>query len=113
MCELFANHFFEVCSNRFRSVCEARSKCAKCFRSVFEMFGSVFMKNCNVILALLFGYMVAGLSEEKFVDQDNICRRAQSLRRYINILLIHGLNSINYFDSNFLTLHSHYFLFMS
>lgn len=42
------------------------------FLVVIEMWGSVFMKNCNVILALLFGYMVAGLSKEKFVDQDNI-----------------------------------------
>lgn len=32
------------------------------FLVFIELFGSVFMKNCNVILALLFGYMVAGLS---------------------------------------------------
>lgn len=47
-----------------------------CFLVVIEFFGSVFMKNCNVILALLFGYFVAGVSRgpngEKFVDQDNI-----------------------------------------
>lgn len=33
-----------------------------CFLVVIELFGSTFMKNCNVILALLFGYMIAGLS---------------------------------------------------
>jgi uric acid-xanthine permease len=27
-----------------------------------EVFGSTFMKNCNVVLALLFGYFVAGVS---------------------------------------------------
>lgn len=32
------------------------------FLVVIELFGSVFMKNCNVILALLFGYFVAGVS---------------------------------------------------
>lgn len=42
------------------------------FLVVIEIFGSVFMKNCNVILALLFGYMVAGLSKENFVDQEKI-----------------------------------------
>jgi len=29
-----------------------------------ELFGSPFMKNCNVIIALLFGYFVAGISEK-------------------------------------------------
>ena len=32
------------------------------FLVVIELFGSIFMKNCNVILALLFGYFVAGVS---------------------------------------------------
>ena len=31
---------------------------------VIELFGSPMMKNCNVIIALLFGYFVAGLSEK-------------------------------------------------
>lgn len=46
---------------------------------IIEVFGSVFMKNCNVIIALLFGYLVAGLSDykgengpEAFVTGDNI-----------------------------------------
>lgn len=34
-----------------------------CFLLVIELFGSVFMKNCNVVLALLFGYLVAGVSD--------------------------------------------------
>ncbi|CAJ1951324.1 unnamed protein product [Cylindrotheca closterium] len=42
------------------------------FLVVIEMWGSVFMKNCNVLLALLFGYMIAGLAPEKYVAQDNI-----------------------------------------
>lgn len=42
------------------------------FLVVIEMYGSIFMKNCNVILALLFGYFVAGVSKDTFVDQDNI-----------------------------------------
>ena len=29
-----------------------------------ELFGSPMMKNCNVIIALLFGYFVAGVSEK-------------------------------------------------
>jgi len=29
-----------------------------------ELFGSPFMKNCNVVIALLFGYFVAGVSEK-------------------------------------------------
>lgn len=33
------------------------------FLVFLELFGSVFMKNCNVFIALMFGYMVAGLSE--------------------------------------------------
>lgn len=32
------------------------------FLVFLELFGSTFMKNCNVILALLFGYMIAGLT---------------------------------------------------
>eukprot|EP00980_Cylindrotheca_fusiformis_P030036 scaffold24233_cov117-Cylindrotheca_fusiformis.AAC.3 len=43
-----------------------------CFLIVIEMFGSVFMKNCNVLLALLFGYFVAGVSKETYIAQDNI-----------------------------------------
>lgn len=40
-----------------------------------ELFGSVFMKNCNVILALLIGFLVAGLSNyegDPYVVTDNI-----------------------------------------
>ena len=40
-----------------------------------EFFGSVFMKNCNVIIALLFGYFVAGVSNyegNRYVLSDNI-----------------------------------------
>lgn len=40
-----------------------------------ELFGSIFMKNCNVIIALLFGYMVAALSDYQglnYVLPDNI-----------------------------------------
>ena len=50
-----------------------------CFLVVIELFGSIFMKNCNVILALLFGYFVAGVSSYdngteklKYVLPDNI-----------------------------------------
>jgi uric acid-xanthine permease len=45
------------------------------FLIVIELFGSVFMKNCNVVIALLFGYMVAGLSEYNgapYVNSQNI-----------------------------------------
>ncbi|CAB9506722.1 Putative purine permease C1399.01c [Seminavis robusta] len=40
-----------------------------------EIFGSTFMKNCNVFLALLFGYFVAGVSSHdgySYVDSDAI-----------------------------------------
>lgn len=40
-----------------------------------EMFGSPFMKNANVIIALLFGYFVSGVARaegQKFVTEDNI-----------------------------------------
>lgn len=40
-----------------------------------ELFGSVFMKNCNVIIALLFGYFVAGVARYQglhYVLPDNI-----------------------------------------
>jgi xanthine/uracil permease len=40
-----------------------------------ELFGSVFMKNCNVIIALLFGYFVAGMSDydgDSYVLTENI-----------------------------------------
>jgi len=33
-----------------------------CMLIFIEFFGSIFMKNCNVIIALLFGYLVAGLT---------------------------------------------------
>jgi NCS2 family nucleobase:cation symporter-2 len=49
------------------------------FLVVIELFGSIFMKNCNVILALLFGYFVAGVSRydnggvsQKYVSADLI-----------------------------------------
>ena len=40
-----------------------------------ELFGSVFMKNCNVIIALLFGYLIAGVTDyegAKYVTNSNI-----------------------------------------
>jgi len=45
------------------------------FLVVIELFGSTFMKNCNVILALLFGYFVAGVSNYEglpYVDTSKI-----------------------------------------
>jgi NCS2 family nucleobase:cation symporter-2 len=45
------------------------------FLVFIELFGSVFMKNCNVILALLFGYFVAGVSDlngKAYIASDNI-----------------------------------------
>jgi len=33
-----------------------------CMLVIIELFGSPFMKNCNVVMALLFGYFVAGVS---------------------------------------------------
>jgi NCS2 family nucleobase:cation symporter-2 len=45
------------------------------FLVVIELFGSIFMKNCNVVLALLFGYFVAGVSNYeglRYVLPDNI-----------------------------------------
>ena len=45
------------------------------FLVVIELFGSIFMKNCNVVLALLFGYFVAGVSrygDLRYVLTDNI-----------------------------------------
>jgi xanthine/uracil permease len=45
------------------------------FLVFIELFGSVFMKNCNVILALLFGYFVAGVSSYEgasYVDSSKI-----------------------------------------
>lgn len=57
-----------------------------CALVVIEMFGSVFMKNCNVVLALLFGYFVAGVSRhgledgtsQKYVTDANI-EKAKSI----------------------------------
>jgi len=34
-----------------------------CMLLLVELFGSPFMKNCNVVIALLFGYMIAGVSQ--------------------------------------------------
>jgi xanthine/uracil permease len=48
---------------------------------LIELFGSVFMKNCNVIIALLFGYFVAGVSDyngDNYVLTENI-RSADSI----------------------------------
>ncbi len=45
------------------------------FLVFIELFGSVFMKNCNVILALLFGYIIAAANNidgDKFVDSSKI-----------------------------------------
>lgn len=49
------------------------------FLVFIELFGSIFMKNCNVVLALLFGYFVAavsryddGVNNLKYVVSDNI-----------------------------------------
>lgn len=39
-----------------------------CFLVVIEIFGSTFMKNCNVFLALMFGYFVAGVSNHEGDD---------------------------------------------
>jgi len=46
-----------------------------CMLVVVELFGSTFMKNCNVIIALLFGYLIAGLTDfegDLYVDNDAI-----------------------------------------
>ena len=46
-----------------------------CFLVLIELFGSTFMKNSNVILALLFGFLVAGCSRKdgnRFVTEDAI-----------------------------------------
>jgi xanthine/uracil permease len=46
-----------------------------CFLVVIELFGSVFMKSCNVILALLFGFFVAGVSNyqgQNYVNTEHI-----------------------------------------
>ncbi len=46
-----------------------------CFLVVIELFGSVFMKNCNVILALLFGYIIAIFTDidgAKYVDNSKL-----------------------------------------
>jgi len=45
------------------------------FLVVLELFGSVFLKNCNVVVALMFGYMVAGVSNYNgapYVNSENI-----------------------------------------
>ena len=45
------------------------------FLVFIELFGSVFMKNCNVILALFFGYFIAGVTNldgERYVSTANI-----------------------------------------
>jgi len=39
------------------------------FLIIVELFGSPFMKNCNVFIALLFGYFVAGVSEKCIGDK--------------------------------------------
>jgi len=38
------------------------------FLVFIELFGSTFMKNCNVVLALLFGYLIAGVSNHEGAD---------------------------------------------
>ena len=46
-----------------------------CSLVVIELFGSVFMKNCNVIIALCIGYFIAGVSNYQgndYVITDNI-----------------------------------------
>lgn len=46
-----------------------------CFLVFIELFGSVFMKNCNVILALFFGYLIAGVTDldgDKYVNTSTI-----------------------------------------
>lgn len=46
-----------------------------CFLVFIELFGSVFMKNCNVILALLFGYIIAAATDldgAAYVDSSKI-----------------------------------------
>jgi len=35
---------------------------------LIEIFGSIFMKNCNVIIALLIGYLIAGVSNHDGAD---------------------------------------------
>ena len=47
------------------------------FLVVIELFGSTFMKNCNVVLAMLFGYFIAGISNvdgDAFVSTDPIAQ---------------------------------------
>ncbi|KAG7337474.1 xanthine permease [Nitzschia inconspicua] len=47
---------------------------------IIELFGSVFMRNCNVIIALLIGYAVAAFTRfpggERYVTNDNIVAAA-------------------------------------
>jgi uric acid-xanthine permease len=42
---------------------------------LIELFGSIFMKNCNVVIALLFGYIIASFNEvngQKYVVGEKI-----------------------------------------
>lgn len=43
-----------------------------CMLVFVELFGSPFMKNCNVVIALLFGYFVAGVSEK---CEGSVCKK--------------------------------------
>lgn len=57
------------------------------FLVVIELFGSIFMKNCNVILALLFGYFVAGVSR---YDNDGVSQK------YVSADLIESADPIQF-----------------
>lgn len=57
------------------------------FLVVIELFGSIFMKNCNVILALLFGYFVAGVSR---YDNEGVSQK------YVSAELIESADPVQF-----------------
>lgn len=58
-----------------------------CMLVLVELFGSPFMKNCNVVIALLFGYFVAGVSEK---CEGSVCKK------YVTDAKIEAADSITF-----------------
>lgn len=58
-----------------------------CMLVLVELFGSPFMKNCNVVIALLFGYFVAGVSEK---CEGSVCKK------YVTDTKIEAADSITF-----------------
>eukprot|EP00793_Prasinoderma_coloniale_P007046 PRCOL_00006898-RA len=67
-----------------------------CMLVIIELFGSPFMKNCNVVIALLFGYFVAGVSRHCYDTTNDDGEVIEVCDRYVTSANIDSAEDITF-----------------